>query len=120
MPEIRVTGGGARSNAWCQVRADVTGRTVLRTSEQETGLFGAALLTLCGIGRFTNLAEAQAAMVRVDRRFVPNPERTDYYDKAFSVYRDFSAKAVVPCRTLFEAMTDVVGTHWEPAKLYKE
>jgi xylulokinase len=112
--EIRVSGGGAGSDAWCQVRADVTGRTVLRTSERESGLYGASLLALRGIGRFTSLADAQKALVQVDRRFVPNPERTDYYNKAFHVYRDMSANIIGPCRTLFEARETVEEARWDP------
>jgi xylulokinase len=118
--EIRVSGGGAGSDTWCQVRADVTGRTILRTAERETGLYGAAMIALRGIGQFASLADAQDALVRVDRRFVPNPARTAYYDQAFSVYRDISANAVVPCRALFEAMETVDGTHWDPTRLIEE
>ncbi|MBS1800577.1 MAG: carbohydrate kinase [Acidobacteria bacterium] len=43
LSEMRVTGGGARSDLWCQLIADVTGLRVLRPEGSEQGAQGAFL-----------------------------------------------------------------------------
>ncbi len=40
--DLAVCGGGARSDVWCQVIADVTGRTVRRVNDDHASLRGAA------------------------------------------------------------------------------
>ncbi len=41
--ELLVCGGGSRSDVWCQAIADVTGRTVHRTDDENAALLGAAI-----------------------------------------------------------------------------
>jgi xylulokinase len=47
---LAVCGGGARSDVWCQVIADVTGRTVRRVSDDHASLRGAASCALVALG----------------------------------------------------------------------
>ena len=101
--EVRLTGGAARFDAWCQARADVLGRTIVRTREPEAGLLGAAMVALRGLGEFRDWDEAQARLVRVERRFEPDLSRADRYARLFAVYKDFSAWSVDPSRRLAEA-----------------
>jgi D-ribulokinase len=60
---LTVTGGGARSRYWCQVRADVLGRPVAVPAQAEAG-FGMAVLAAAGVTA-RPLAERAAAMVRI-------------------------------------------------------
>lgn len=78
---VVITGGGARSDLWCQIRADILGRPLLRAGE-ETGLIGAAALAWTGLGAYPDLSTAQATMCRHDRRFMPNatPRLERLYD----------------------------------------
>ena len=69
---VVIAGGGARSDLWCQIRADILGRPVLRAGA-ETGLLGAAALAWTGLGAYSDIAAAQAAMCRHDRSFMPTP-----------------------------------------------
>jgi xylulokinase len=64
---IRVTGGGARSSAWTQLRADVLGRR-LEVPMVTDPAFGMAVLAA---GSVLGLATAAAQMVRVARSFEP-------------------------------------------------
>jgi xylulokinase len=47
---LAVCGGGARSDVWCQVIADVTGRTVRRVSDDHASLRGAASCAQVALG----------------------------------------------------------------------
>jgi hypothetical protein len=74
----RVTGGGARSAWWMQLKADLLGMPVEVTDQSEPGTLGAALLAGVGIGTYGSLAEA-ASRVRIARRFEPDPARAERY-----------------------------------------
>jgi xylulokinase len=70
--EVRISGGGARSDAWCQLKANVIGVPVVRPKEIETGLIGCAAACAAGLGLFPTLAAAAGAMSRADRAFEPD------------------------------------------------
>jgi xylulokinase len=100
---VRLGGGAARLDGWCQVRADVLGRAVLRTAEPEAGLLGAALVAYRGLGRVRDWAEAQARFVRVARRFEPDPRAAARYERLFAAYRDAAAWAPAASRAVARA-----------------
>jgi len=83
---IRFIGGGASSEEWCQIHADVLERPVhqvdqpLLANVRGVGLYGAMAL-----GRID--AGAAAAAVRVSRVFTPRPEHRAVYDE---LYRPFA------------------------------
>ncbi|RAI04194.1 carbohydrate kinase [Acuticoccus sediminis] len=71
---VTVCGGGALSDAWCQIKADVLGLPVIRPREVETGLVGSAAAAAVGLGVYATLAEAARAMNAPERTFAPRPE----------------------------------------------
>ncbi len=85
--EIRVVGGGARSQLWLQIKADVTGRPVRVVRGETTGA-GAAMLAGVAAGFFADLPEAAARMVRIDEEPVlPRHQTREAYDAAYDAYR---------------------------------
>jgi xylulokinase len=75
---IRILGGGARSDLWCQITADVLERRLERVVDPtDTVLRGAALLA--GIGLHAITRQDVAALVEVDRAFEPDPATRDVY-----------------------------------------
>jgi xylulokinase len=85
---LRHAGGGARSDVWCQIRADVLGREIERVANLDTGVVGAAMLAGVGAGLFGSLGEAALRMVARERLFTPNPERAEWHDEGFARYVD--------------------------------
>jgi sugar (pentulose or hexulose) kinase len=67
------TGGATRNDWWTQLRADVLQRPVA-VPEQTGSALGSAVLAAAPPGR---LAETARAMVRIGRRFEPDPARAD-------------------------------------------
>ena len=81
-----IGGGGAQSDLWCQIRADVLGYTLRRTAVPDAAALGATILAGLGAGLFTSLADSADALVRFDRDFDPNPALKPYYDEKFTRY----------------------------------
>jgi xylulokinase len=86
MPVLRVLGGGAISDVWCQIHADILGRRIERVAEpMYANLRGAALFASMSLGNI-DLAGA-AARVRVDATFDPDPQASKVYAPMYAEYR---------------------------------
>jgi xylulokinase len=86
--ELRVVGGGARSDLWLQIKADVTGRPVRAVENDHATSVGAAMLAAVAAGFFADLDEAAARAVRLaDAPVRPRPATADIYEEAYRAYR---------------------------------
>jgi len=90
-----LTGGGSRSAVWCQILADCTGNAMKIPSGVELGARGAAINAGVAVGLFPDHRAAVQQMVRIEREYIPDPERMARYDKLYALYRDL-IKAVWP------------------------
>jgi xylulokinase len=77
--KVIATGGGARSNAWLQINADMLEVTVIAPRCHERACLGAAAFAAVAAGMQRSLAEALAAMVHSDRIFEPRPDAVAFY-----------------------------------------
>jgi xylulokinase len=87
-PAIRSLGGGAQSDFWLQMKADVTGLPVEKPRVTEGAVMGAAMLAATGCGVFASLAESSRALYHPARVFHPRPEARTAYDAAYLRYLD--------------------------------
>ncbi|MCC7451290.1 MAG: hypothetical protein IT324_28025 [Anaerolineae bacterium] len=85
--EYRMTGGGARSDAWLQIKADILGRELVRPKNVDASALGAAILAGIGSGMYQSVQQAVDALVQIDRVFEPDPRRQRLYDERFARYR---------------------------------
>jgi xylulokinase len=86
--EIRVVGGGARSQLWLQIKADVTGQPVRPLEGQFATSTGAAMLAGVAAGCFRDLGEAAARCVHLaPDAALPSTDRRATYDEAYAAYR---------------------------------
>jgi xylulokinase len=81
-----IGGGGARSDPWCQIRADALGFALRRTAVADSAALGAAILAGFGSGIMPSLTGAVDSIVRFERTFEPNPIHRAYYDEKFAHY----------------------------------
>ena len=82
--EIRIAGGGARSDEVCQIMADVMNLPVTRVQTVETSSLGSAIAGFLAIGTYKNAKEATDAMVRPSQTFLPREENKRVYDDIFA------------------------------------
>ena len=89
--DLRCMGGGAKSDLWLQMKADVLHLPVERVAEPETALLGDAVFAGLGAGVWPNAGAAIRQVASRGRRFEPDPARADAYRKARRRYRDVYA-----------------------------
>ncbi len=85
--EMSHSGGGATSDTWCQIRADILGRPIKRMKMLDAGVLGAALMAGTGIGVFGSLNEAAKNLVAVNRVFEPNQTQQERHSEGFERYK---------------------------------
>jgi xylulokinase len=83
---MRVAGGQARSPAWNQIKADITGLAVEVPRVADTAVVGSAILAATGVGAHPDLLTAIRAMTAIERRVEPRLEHAATYDHAFAKY----------------------------------
>jgi xylulokinase len=84
--EVRSAGGGARSNLWLQIKADVLQLPVATVACEETACLGAAILGAVATGTFTSLEQAVAQMAALHGRVEPDPATAELYRKGYARY----------------------------------
>jgi xylulokinase len=88
MNTIRAMGGGAKSNFWLQMKADIAGRAIEKPQVTETAVLGAAMFAAVGHGAFRSLTEGSETFVKVERVFEPHVQNHARYD---DLYRNYLA-----------------------------
>ena len=87
IPELTIIGGGANSNIWCQIFADVMDRRIKQIKDPiQVNARGATFMASVALG-YTKWNEI-ADFVEYANIFKPNPENREIYDKHFSEFRN--------------------------------
>jgi erythritol kinase len=79
-------GGGANSDVWCQIIADVTGTPTFRPVDQEVGAKGAFIAGLVAVGQEADFPCAAKEYVRIRDVFEPHKEEHARYDELFEQF----------------------------------
>ena len=87
LESLAFIGGGANSDQWAQIHADVLGREIRQVADPVlANVRGAAFITLVALGRVR--VEQIPDMVEIRRTFTPDPSTASEYDVLF---REFVA-----------------------------
>ena len=82
-------GGGARSDLWCQILADASGRAVKRLDTVEASSLGAAIAAAKGAGWFKSIPEAATAMGgKPVKTFRPRARAHARYQELLTIYTE--------------------------------
>ena len=80
--EIRSLGGGAKSDLWCQIKADVNEKTVLTVkNSQDAACLGAAVIAGYGAGIFKSIQEASERFAQTGNIYRPDVRNREAYTK---------------------------------------
>lgn len=83
-PVYTLSGGQAHNAIWCQMKADITGRTFALPAFADGELIGDAALALYGLGRGDNLAAIAQRLIRIKRYYEPEPAAAHRYTEKYS------------------------------------
>jgi len=89
--ELRIFGGGARSDAWCRIIADIVQRPVSALAAAESASVGAAILAGMGSGVVESPEEAFAHL-EIRRSYEPRPERAAQCDEGYGRFLSLAGR----------------------------
>jgi len=84
--KVCACGGGAKSEIWMQIHADVFGIPFLLTTQPDASLLGTAICIAKGIGVYHSLLEATDKMVHIAKVIDPDPSNHRIYKEYFYRY----------------------------------
>lgn len=87
MTEFVSIGGGAKSETWAQIKADITGKDIIILDLNDMAPVGAALLAGVGAGVFKDIYEASDKVDKHVYKVVKSSgKHKDVYEKRYQVY----------------------------------
>lgn len=84
---IIATGGGAQSELWRRIQANVFGVPVERAQHTEAAAYGAALIAGIGIGWWANRSDVPAHEAAPVQVTMPDERHVAQYQQSFALYR---------------------------------
>lgn len=85
MPTLNIIGGGAQSDIWCQIYADVLNRNIRQVHNPiQANARGAAFIASVGMGyiSFDDIPN----LIKISKIYKPNPANRNIYDTLFKEY----------------------------------
>lgn len=82
---LNIIGGGAKSDIWCQIYADVLNRTIRQVKDPiQANARGAAFLASVALGyiKFEDIP----TLTQFSKIYTPNPQNVEIYDKMFKEF----------------------------------
>ncbi|MEJ2544898.1 MAG: FGGY-family carbohydrate kinase, partial [Calditrichaceae bacterium] len=84
--ELVTIGGGSKSRFWCQIIADITGKTICLPKNKEASALGVGICAAVGAGWYPTFKEAAQKMTGVIKTITPNYPMHEKYKGIFSEY----------------------------------
>ncbi len=84
--KLYATGGGAASDVWLQIKADILNRQICTLKAKEAGACGICMIAGTAIGLYKDLEEAKKIFVKEDKVFSPRPDMANKYAKLYNAY----------------------------------
>lgn len=85
--QVRAVGGGARSDVWRQIMADIFGTELVTINVTDSTAYGAALLAGVGSNVYASVPEACATSIRITDRIEPIGPNETIYNEYYPVYQ---------------------------------
>jgi xylulokinase len=86
LDQVTIVGGGATSDIWCQIFADVLAIPVRqREAPIQANALGAALIAYVGMGALSY--HDIPALTPIHRTYLPDPKRAALYDQVFESFK---------------------------------
>jgi xylulokinase len=107
--EIRLSGGGARSEFWRRMQADVYEHPVCTINADEGPAYGVALLAGVGTGVWGSVEEACGKAISVVSRYEVEPQNSRVYREFYPVYQGLYRSLKGDFAAITEKVTQLRG-----------
>ncbi len=77
--DLRILGGGAQSQQWKQIIADIFGQPIYDINTNQGGALGAAILAAVGAGAYGNVSEATNHIIKTTTMYKPDMKKHELY-----------------------------------------
>ena len=84
---IRLGGGGAKSELWRQIQADIYGNTVETMRAEEGAAYGAAILAGVGGGAWKSVDEACNSTIQTAQTIEPDADNVKLYNRQYKNFK---------------------------------
>ena len=105
--EVRASGGGARSQLWRSIQADVFGTEIVTINATEGPALGVALLAGVGTGVYPSVEEACKATIQITSQIKPDSRNMTIYNEYYKVYRALYARL----KPEFDRVAEIVNQY---------
>jgi xylulokinase len=85
---LRATGGGAKSDYWLQLKADIMGIPIAVPAVSEAGCLGCAILAGSATGVYGSIKEAAGSIAKIVRTYDPIEKNHRIYNEKFALYKE--------------------------------
>ncbi len=85
--EVRVIGGGARSDLWNQIKADVLGLPYVRLPRDDVAALGCAIMAGHAVGIYPDMAATARQFAPTVSRVEPRPTHHQHYQAYITAYQ---------------------------------
>ncbi|HQY92660.1 FGGY family carbohydrate kinase [Caldilinea sp.] len=104
--EVRVIGGGANSDLWNQIKADVLGVPYVRLQRSDVAALGCAILAGAAVGIYPDLAATARRFSQTVGRIEPRPA----YHRHYEAYVQAYIQAFDPLRSVYQTLSALQAT----------
>jgi len=85
--QLHAVGGGARSDVWLQLKADICGTPLRIPRVTEAACLGAAILAVVGVN-YSSVSSAVQEAVEMDRTIMPRSKNVEAYRPRYELYKE--------------------------------
>lgn len=98
--EVYTIGGGARSDLWSQIKADIYQKPVHTFEASEGGILGSAILAGVGVGVYADVRAGAEQCLRIDKTFQPDPAKAARYNYLYELFKEIHDRLQEPFNKL--------------------
>jgi sugar (pentulose or hexulose) kinase len=83
-------GGGAKSDIWCRIKADIIEKEIVLTANNEAASLGAAMIGAVKEGVFKDYGHAVEKLIEVEKTYYP--KENDIYKRQYEIFLEIYEK----------------------------
>ena len=103
--ELVAIGGGAASNFWCHIFANITGKNICLPRTIDASALGAGIAAAVGAGWYHTFLVAAKEMTKIEKIIEPDRQSLEKYQRLFAAYKEIYKGLKLANSILTEAAT---------------